>query len=182
MKNFLTAVLLMLSIASAWAQDISVSTNILDYANFGTLNADLSLGVSRHWTVCTGGKYNPFTFAGGEKQVQNRQRGLNAGVRYWPWHIYSGWWISTRAQWQEFNSGGILSEETTEGDRYGGGVSMGYSHMLSSHLNLDFGAGIWGGYERYTAYACPSCGRITETGDKYFVLPNDILVALTFIF
>ena len=54
----------------------SVSTNILDYARLGTVNVDASYGLSRHWSILAGARYNPFTFNEGdpERQFQYRQR------------------------------------------------------------------------------------------------------------
>ena len=36
---------------SASAQELSFSTNFLDYARTGTANVEASYGFSRHWTV-----------------------------------------------------------------------------------------------------------------------------------
>ena len=54
--------------------------------------------------------------------------------------------------------------------------------MLHENLNLDFGLGVWGGQKTYITYACPSCGRITGKGSRWFILPNEIRVALQYIF
>lgn len=164
------------------AQDFSLSTNFADYAEFGTLNLDASYGVSRHWSLNAGMKYNPFTFKRDGADLQHRQRSLSAGARYWPWHVYSGWWLSAAVRYQEYNSGGIFSPQATEGDRFGGSIGGGYSYMIAPHLNLEFGLGLWSGYDNYTSYACPTCGRKVAEGDRFFILPGDILLALTFIF
>ena len=105
-----------------------------------------------------------------------------AGARFWPWHVYSGWWLGAKAQYQEYNRGGIRSALTEEGDRVGAGLSAGYSYMLLPHLNLDFGLGVWGGYAWYTSYACPVCGLTTDRGGKGFILPSDLLLSLTYVF
>jgi hypothetical protein len=114
--------------------------------------------------------------------MQNRHQTYAAGIRFWPWHIYSGWWISGMAQYQEYNHGGIFSQKTEEGDAYGLSVGAGYSLMLHEHWNFDFGLSLWGGQKSYITYACPSCGRITDKGAKWFFLPNDIRVSIAYIF
>ena len=96
---------------SANAQNVSVSTNAMDYANFGTLNLEASAAVARHWSVNAGVRYNPWTFGEGSEAVQNRTRTVSAGFRWWPWNVYSGWWLGGRAQWEEYNRGGITQEE-----------------------------------------------------------------------
>lgn len=72
--------------------------------------------------------------------------------------------------------------ETEEGDAFGAGVGVGYSVMLSDHVNMDVGAGLWGGYKRYTVYRCPSCGRIMDEGQKWFILPNEAILSLIYVF
>ena len=167
-----------------FAQNWSVSTNLVDYASLGTLNIEASAGIARRMTAVASVRVNPWTFHKGDpaRQMQNRNQTYAAGIRYWPWHIYSGWWISTTAQYQEYNFGGIFSQRTEEGDAFGLGVGAGYSLMVHENLNLDFGLSIWGGQKSYIAYACPSCGRITDKGSKWFVMPNELRVAIQYIF
>jgi hypothetical protein len=135
-------------------------------------------------TVNVSARVNPWTYFKGDadRQMQNRHQTYAAGIRYWPWHIYSGWWISGMLQYQEYNRGGILSQRTEEGDAYGISAGAGYSLMLHEHLNIDFGVSLWTGQKTYIAYACPSCGRITDKGSKWFFMPNDIRVSIAYIF
>ena len=172
--TILAALLLLLLPLAGGAQELSFSMNFLDYAKTGSANLEASYGFSRHWTLSAGVKYNP---GGGM-----RQQLYSLGGRYWPWHIYSGWWLSGKMQYQEFNEVSAPGRDTSEGDRYGAGIAGGYSKMLGKHLNLDLGIGLWTGYSRYVTYACPSCGRVVDGGDKIFVLPNDLMVALSYIF
>ena len=81
-----------------------------------------------------------------------------------------------------YNSGGLSSPETSEGDRFGAGLGGGYTYMLGPHLNLDFGIGFWSGYESYTTYDCQTCGRKIASGQKFFFLPSELVLALTYIF
>lgn len=164
------------------AQGFSVSTNMLGYADLGTLNIEASYGVDRHWSVAAGLKYNPFTYDPDGDSVRRRQRSVSAGTRYWPWHIFSGWWLSAGLRYQEYNSGGASSPVTTEGDRFGASFGGGYSYMITPRINLDFGLALWSGYDLYTAYSCPDCGRKIDEGGKFFILPADLMLALTFIF
>ena len=185
MKRFYLLLLLPFLCCRIYAQELSVSTNVLGYAELGTMNLEASWGFSRHWTANLGLRYNPFTFTGREgvaDQMQARQRTVALGGRYWPWHIHSGWWLAGKAQYQEFNRGGLTEAETSEGDRVGGGLTAGYTYMLTPSFNLEVGAGVWTGYERYTTYACPECGRIVGEGTRRFVLPNDFLLGLVYVF
>lgn len=175
MKHFLL-LLFACCLSSVWAdaQELSFSTNIVDYARTGTANLEASYGFTRHWTVNAGMKYD----AGGSA----RQQLFSVGGRYWPWHIYSGWWLCGKMQYQEFNEAVNPALETCEGDRYGAGFSGGYSRMLGRHFNLDLGVGLWTGYTSYVTYACPTCGRIIGSENRLFILPNDLMIALSYIF
>lgn len=175
MKRFLLiAFASFLAFLSVNAQELSLSTNFIDYARTGTANLEAAYGFSRHWTLSAGMKYD----AGGV----SRQQLYSVGGRYWPWHIYSGWWLSGKMQYQEFNEAVNEAMETSEGDRYGAGISGGYSRMLGRHFNLDLGVGLWTGYTSYVTYACPTCGRIIGSDNRLFILPNDLIIALSYIF
>ena len=164
------------------AQQFSLSTNAADWANLGTVNVEASVAVARHWSINIAGRYNPWTFGKEGDRVQNRVRGASAGVRWWPWNVYSGWWVGTRAQWEEYNRGGIRSPRTEEGDAYGAALSAGYSLMLHPNINIEFGAGFWGGWHRYRVYSCPTCGKIENEGSGAFILPSDLLVSIVLTF
>lgn len=176
---FLLAAVLPLS-----AQRMSVSTDIAGYADFGTLNAELSCSVSRHWSAVAGVRYNPFMFKAGDDNhdVSSRQRSFSAGGRYWLWHVYSGWWFGGKLQYQEYNRGGIRGPETREGDRYGAGISGGFTYMLSRHFNFEVSAGLWGGYDVFRVYDCPVCGLTDSEGRGAFLLPNDISLSISYLF
>lgn len=168
----------------ASAQKGSLSTDFLGYLDFVTLNLEASCPLARKWSATATVRYNPFTFNLGEgrEHARDRQQAYAAGVRFWPWHVYSGWWISGKVQYQEYNTGGIFSDKTREGDRFGAVLAAGYAYMIGRHLNLEFGAGFWSGMDAYTAYSCPVCGLTESTGKKVFFLPADVVVAISYVF
>lgn len=182
-KLVLIAMLAFGSAFFASAQRFSIGTNIADVLTFGTLEVEGSAAVAKKVSVHAGAEFNPWTYRAGdqEKQLQVRQASYWAGVRYWPWHIYSGWWVGVDARYMAYNAGGVLKRRTEEGEAAGVGAYGGYAVMLNDKWNLDLGAGVWGGYKTYTVYACPLCGGIQETGEKVFLLP-DVRIALQYIF
>ncbi len=181
---FLAASLLAATSLTAKAQKVSIETNALEYVNFVTLNAETGLAVGRHGSINAAVRYNPFEFHGGEDHhvMRNRQFTLGLGGRWWPWHIFSGWWLGGKAQYQVYNSGGIISPETRQGQRVGAGISAGYSYLFSPHFNLDFGIGGWAGMDYYTLFDCPVCGVTKEAGKKPFILPNELILGISYIF
>lgn len=180
---YLILVLLMLPVPSH-ARRFGLSTNFLDYVSLGTMNLDAAYAASRHWSLTAGVRYNPFTFREGDpdRQFQYRQQSYALGTRYWLWHTWSGWWFAGKARYQEYNAGGFGKRETEEGDRVGAGLYLGYTHMLSPHLNMEFGVGVWGGISWYTRYSCPTCGITLEEGQKSFVRPDDFMISVVYVF
>lgn len=186
MKRIFALMVAVMSVSClpSMAQKVSLSTNILGYACIGTLNAEASVFVSQKWSLTAGFKYNPFTIGKGDpqRQLQLRQQSYSLGMRMWPWHTGSGWWLAAKARYQEYNMGGLLSRETREGDRFGAGFYAGYTHMISPHFNLEFGAGLWGGLDIYRRYTCPVCGPVIDSGRKGFLLPDDIMLSIVYVF
>lgn len=188
-KILITLSLLFIAFTSASAQKWSVGTNILDWMYLGTMNAEASVAVQRHLTVNAEVLYNPWTFNKADPSVMLSQKQATAqlGLRYWPWSVYSGWWIGGGIQYEAYNMSSIFTRKkngnrTEEGDAFGAGLKAGYTLMLHKHLNVEFSAGLWGGVSLYTTYSCPKCGRIVDSGTKGFVMPNDLAVSLVWIF
>ena len=194
MKRFVLPVLCLLLAGSLQAQVFSLSTNVLDWANLGTINAQAGLAFSQHLSLHAGARYNNWNFGSAEKGTafQNRARSASLGLRYWPWNVYSSWWMSARAQVEEYNRGGLLRRPLTEeGLAAGMGLGVGYSRMLDRHWNLDLGLGGWFGKAWYTQYRCPRCGRVVSGEDgtpvrgatRWFLQPsNELQVSISYIF
>lgn len=185
MRRLLSAfAVLLLSCVCSFAQKWSVGTNLVDYVNVGTLNIEAGVGVGQHLSLTAQARYNPWMFRyGTADQFQNKKQSYAVGLRWWPWHVFSGWWFSAEGQYQEYNRGGFVFGSTAEeGDAGGLVLSGGYTLMLHKFLNVEFGAGIWGGRKWYTEYACTRCGRIMDSGSSWFFLPDELKVSLVFIF
>ena len=157
--------------------------NAVDLAFLGTVNGEVQYAVVQHFSVLGQIRYNNWTYnKAQEDQFESRQRTFAAGCRFWPWYTYSGWWFEAKAQYQEYNRGGIGTLKTEEGDAVGGALAAGYSLQINRWFNIDFGLGGWLGNTRYTTYACPHCGKKLEEGNKFFILPNEVTIAAMFIF
>ena len=89
-KTVLLAILSVSVPGIAGAQQFSVSTNVMGYVDFGTLNMEASYAFARHWSVTAGARFNPFTFyPDTDEQMQRRQQAYNIGIRMWPWHTFA---------------------------------------------------------------------------------------------
>lgn len=154
---FLISLLFFCAVAAS-AQTWAVAVNAADAIELGTIGVEGSAAVGQHWSIHAGAKVNPWTFAKKDTfnglfsepnpdQFQDRKQSYAVGMRWWPWNVYSGWWLGGKAQYQEYNRGGVLRETAEEGDAFGAAFSGGYSLMLKEHINLDFGLGLWGGMD-----------------------------------
>ena len=184
---------LLLSAVAAMAQTYAVAVNTADMLDLGTMSLEGSVAVGQHWSIHAGAKVNPWTFNKHDTwnglfsepdpdQKQDRKQVYAAGVRWWPWNVYSGWWVGGKAQYQEYNHGGIITKTAEEGDAFGAALSGGYSLMLKEHWNLDFGLGAWGGWTKYRKFEYPENGKLIEEGHKWFFLPNEVILSIVYIF
>ena len=102
MKKLAFVVLLSLLSFSAAAQRLTVSTNLVDLANHGTMNVEAGYSLTQHFTVVGGLKYNPWDFSKPEKDEYYNIFAAFAGVRYWPWYMNSGVWIQAKGQYADY--------------------------------------------------------------------------------
>lgn len=177
------------------AQNVTISTNFLDWANFGTVNGDVTVSLARRWSIGANAEYNPWTFKfnDGKTWIYNRHRTFGLYGEWWPWYVNAGWAVQFGAQYKEYAAGGFpffkhdYGERfgklplTEEGDAVGGGASVKYSRLLGRNWSLEFSAGAWAGWKWYTRYRCPNCGRRLEQGQGFFVAPYNVAVKIVFV-
>ena len=207
-KLVISFFIIAISVASAMAQNWAVAVNAADMLDLGTMSMEGSVAVSQHWSLHAGAKVNPWTFAKHDtwnglfsepdpEQKQDRKQVYAIGARWWPWNVYSGWWVGGKAQYQEYNRGGLrlpigVGNDSVhagdgvvgavEGDAFGASLSGGYSLMLKEHWNLDFGLGVWGGWTKYRKYEFPENGKLIDVGRKWFCMPNEVILSIVYIF
>ena len=164
---------------------VALSTDLVDWANFGTVNLEAGVSLHQHFSVHAGAKYNPWNFKTHNLglALYNKQTTAYAGFRYWPWYVLSGWWVGAQAQYTDYAETGVWRHALDTGKAIGGGVSFGYTLMLHENLNLEFGAGVWAGRRfEHTLYCCPDCMKVRESGPGNFVALNDISISFMYVF
>ena len=192
-KRILTVILILTVIFPSFrtaAQEsrktqVALSTDLVDWANLGTVNLEAGVSLHQHFSVHAGAKYNPWNFKTRNLglALYNKQTTAYAGFRYWPWYVLSGWWVGAQAQYTDYAETGVWRHALDTGKAIGGGVSFGYTLMLHENLNLEFGAGVWAGRRfEHTLYCCPDCMKVRESGPGNFVALNDISISLMYVF
>jgi hypothetical protein len=189
-KIILVSILLFLGAGtSSFAQKASISTNLMDWANFGTANIEAGVSIAQHFSLNAGGHYNPWRIKGGE--TFNKQKAAYAGVRYWPWYVFSGWWFGAKLQAAAYETANtphfefpfVGSSGMTESLTVGAGLSFGYTLMLHQNINLEFGAGLWGGrHLQYARFETPDSMNPIDNGPRNFLALDDVSVSIMYVF
>jgi hypothetical protein len=185
-KGIMTALLFMCISHIAGAQNCAVSTNALGWMSLGTINAEGSISVHKNITLNAGFVANPWqmntpTYV----NLKNRQYGGHIGMKYWPWHSYSEWWVGAKIQYKNFEQLGLLSPNLMQGDVIGAGLSGGYAFLISNNFNIDVGVGVWGGrLVRYREFDGPLelQSRLIDVGPRNFVFLDNVMISLVYIF
>lgn len=162
----------------------ALSTNLLGYADLLTLNFELQYAFGRHWSLDMAGKFNGLTLKKDtEGQLMDRKSVASVGAKYWPWYVFSGWWVSGFMRTESFSRSNLTKTMGfRSGDSYGAGISAGYALILTKWFNLDFGVGAWGGYRTTSTYEFPDLEHSTGRTSKGFIDVADITVSAMFVF
>lgn len=148
---------------------LAISTNLVSWIDLATVNMSLEYAFSRHWSTDINMEYNAWSFKGGS--LCDKKKSVTFGVRYWPWHSYSGAWVRPFLGAESLNAKGLpVKFLNSTSDRFGAGFSAGYSLMVSRHMNIDFGVGFWGGAR-----------HDYRGGWGGFIAPKDIRISLMFV-
>lgn len=164
-----------------------VSVNLIDLADYGTLNIGVQRAVSRHFTTDMQGKLNLWSF--NQKTKFDQKQTLSLGTRYWPWYTYSGIWFKGFAQVEEYSTSNLKNYYTIgrgsnpeKGAAYGAGLGLGYSLMLRRNINLDFGVTGWAGMSDSFGFSDYKFTAPVSHDKKFFVAPSDVHFSVMFIF
>lgn len=184
MKKLITVGIVFLALSiSSFAQKVSISTNLIDWADLVTYNGEFGIAVSRHISIAGGVRWNDRQIDKSSHIVlQNKQKTFSLGAKYWPWYVNSGAWVYAKGQYQEYSRSGIWRLALEQGKVAGLALGGGYSLMLTKHINIEFGAGLFAGYNMdYKLFNCPVCMDLREEGKKFYFGPDDLFISIAFI-
>ena len=127
---FLSA-LLMLAPLTSNAQYLGVGTNVMGWAA-ATPHLGLDIGLSKHLGLVLDGYWNPFKI--GPKKANFWA--VQPELRIYPRYRFAGHYIGVEGHYALYNDFG-LGDYAYRGMLYGGGLTYGYSWMLSKSWNLE---------------------------------------------
>ena len=185
MKRIILSLLIALFPLIASAQKVELESNLLSLVDFGTLQADAGISVAQHFSFHIGGKYNPWTFKQETPSllIKDQHKIAYAGVRYWPWYVFSDWWFSAKVEYLDFLQTGVWRPAVESGKGIGLGLGFGYTKMLSKHINLDLGIGGIGGWLfEYTLDNSQNYSDIRDSGERPFIYPDMIQIGIMYVF
>lgn len=139
----------------------ALSLNLGDGA-LGAIGLSAQWAPARHWSL--EGTFRPYGL----------RQSFGLGGRWWPWHVYSGWYVRSAVQVENIRRGGLVPylADDFSGQAYGLVLDAGYSLLLSRSLNLEVGLGAYGG--RRQPNAAPGAWQ-------WFVGPNAVTLALVWV-
>ena len=183
-------------IQSIKGQNIMVSTNVADWMDFATMNIEAGLPVARHFSVHAGARINPWVFGlqQGEASYDDivdldkagflkKKTQVALSVRWWPWYVLSGWWFRAKVGFLSYDWGGkFLGQERRIGDAFGAGLGLGYTLMLSSNWNMEFGFGGWAGMVSESVRENVVTPKGPDPSWSRFLWIDDIVISFVYVF
>ena len=177
-KIRMAAALLCLSMPAS-AQFYSLRTNVIGLAT-ANLNAELSMTLTRKWSLHLPVQYNPFRF-GDNKQFRNLYAA--PGVRYWLRESYTGGFVGLYGTAATYSVGGLFgSKFRYEGEGYGLGISIGRAYTLGKRWNFEWELGAGALWLDYDKYACKHCGAWKAHESEWRVLPTRAALNFVYLF
>lgn len=200
-------VALFASVLGLQAQNYAISTNIPSLLT-GTINLEPSMALSKSVSLHLSVSARPALFklpmpvGAIETLYGTRHRSMSfndrlkwgsidhteflsvaPALRYWTQGTYNrGTFVSIHALGMLYRYGGnYYSSAYSEGFLVGGGISLGYSHELSEHWNIEGELGIAGIWTRYDLRASSS-RVVTADKSRLLVLPSRVGVRLVYLF
>lgn len=155
MKKLLISLLVLFtSLVGLRAQTVGIKTNMLEWAAFGTANLGLDLSAGNHFTIGANGAINPWKWSAGKS---TRMWGGELELNYYFTYKYYGHHIGLYGHYSRYDLG--MRKYNFDGFLYGGGLSYGYTFVLSDHLRLDLHVGAGYDcldYDRNNVYSDPA--------------------------
>lgn len=165
--------LTLLGTGNSYAQRVSLSTNVLEWA-VATPNLGAEFTLREHWSLNVSLSAAPWKMS---KTFYAKEFRFQPELRYWFNQSQAGLYTGLTAYYASFDLG--LKKKAYYGDAMAAGLTCGYSWILSRRWNFEVSGGIAVAYTRYRGYVPgvphgePDCERL---------LPAPAKLAVSFIY
>ena len=181
-----------LSLATlACAQKAAIKTNLVGDALLSP-NLALELGLAPKWSLEIPAQINDWTLSHDRKW---KHWAVQPGIRYWLCNRFAGHFFGAHIHGGQYNIGGLhngikflgtdfskLSDTRFQGWFLGGGISYGYSWILSKRWSLEAEIGIGYSYTRYDRFRCAGCGQKIQEGKHHnYVGPTKAAINIVYV-
>lgn len=154
---------------------LGVGLNLAGLA-IGNVNLEGAIPLSRHLSLHLPLSWNPIRIS---DKVSFRHFAFQPGVRYWPWHVQSGYFVSINYLFIKYNT--TWNKLRHQGSGNGISFSGGYSFMLSKRFNLDIETGIGALLTKYDSYESNRCGEYLGSYTKTVFAPLKFKISIIYI-
>ncbi len=160
---------------NAFGQRVALKTNAL-YWGALTPNLGAEFRLSRHYTLNVEAAANPFTISGNRLHAA----AFTPEVRYWfSARPHARHFVGVMALGATYDL--IFSDKHYEGDALGGGLTYGYSFVLSRRLSLETTLGVGALHYRGQKYGTGEAAPDDINQKKTILAPLKAGVTLTYI-
>ena len=178
LRTLFLAILLSCNFADTFAQQVTVSNNLL-YDAWLTPNLRVGIRTAPHWSVGLTGGYRPWPT---DDNATRKWRHLliSPSVRYWKDSVNVHRFWGANIIYSHYNVGGVtfpfglyksVRNERRQGDLIALGVFYGHSWPVNRYWNIEALIGIAGGYTKFDRYECVHCGKELGSEKKLFGIP-----------
>ncbi len=163
------------------AQVVAVKTNLLHDA-LAVPSAGVEVAFSSHYTLNVMGTYCPFSYSGDRKW---KNWSVRPELRRWLCTPFCGAFVGVTAECGGFNIQKVpfwgLSDRRAQGTFYGGGLTVGWHHILSPHWGLESTLGIGMYHVSYSRYLPGTCGYRDRVSSSNAILPVGTGISLVYM-
>lgn len=161
-----------LLLSSVWssnnlsAQVFGVNTNFLGLAT-GTINVGFDFKVANHWSIEVPIYINPIV----SDKFSLLSASIQPALKYWFYNVFVGHYIAL-SNLSSYYQISTRSDSIDKGWLTGGGLSYGYSFILSRSWSMNVEVGFGAYYAKYDNYK----RYLDHTEDKYVYARSNILL------
>lgn len=153
------------SVHTVRGQMFGLSTNVLGLAT-GTINAGIDFKVSNHWSIEVPVYINPIS----TDKLSLLSASLQPALKYWFQNVFVGHYIAL-SNLSSYYQIALRSDAIDKGWLVGGGLSYGYSFILSQRWSMNAEVGFGAYYAQYDNFR----RDVHYTEDKYVYTRSQIL-------